>query len=432
MTTFPGDSEEPRFAALVAIDWADKKHAWSMQAAGSKQCERGEIEHTPEAVDNWVMMLRWRFGEQPIAIAVEQSRGSLVFMLDKYAHLHLYPIHPHSAAQFRKALYPSGAKDDPVDADVLLELLTHHRAHLRRLRPDTVETRRIRNLVEARRKLVDEKTAHSNQLTDQLKLYFPQMLSWVAEVDSPLAGAMLKRWPTLEALQKARPETLRSFLTGHNCRNRETIEQRLEQVRKAIPATRDPALIQTAVMVTGVLVDLIAALREGIAAFDRQIAEATAAHPDFVIFDSFPGAGAVMAPRLLAAFGSQRDRYSSPADLQTYSGIAPVTERSGKSEWVHFRWACPLFLRQTFHEWAGHSVAYCDWARAYYQQQRDRNKGHHAAVRALAFKWIRIAFRCWNDRVPYDDARYVDSLRRRGSPLAKLLAPASPDRNSAA
>ena len=130
-----------------------------------------------------------------------------------------------------------------------------------------------------------------------------------------------------------------------------------------------------------------------------------------------------MAPRLLVAFGSQRERFSSPADLQTYSGIAPVTERSGKSEWVHFRWACPTFLRQTFHEWAGHSVAYCDWAQAYYQQQRGRNKDHHVAVRSLAFKWIRIAFRCWKDGVPYDDALYVESLRRRGSPLAKLLTP---------
>ena len=107
---------------------------------------------------------------------------------------------------------------------------------------------------------------------------------------------------------------------------------------------------------TKVLVELITTLREGIASFDRQIAQATAVHPDFVIFDSFPGAGPARAPRLLAAFGAQRDRYQSAAGLQTFSGIAPVTERSGKSEWVHVRWACPRFVRQTFHEWAAHSI----------------------------------------------------------------------------
>jgi hypothetical protein len=129
-----------------------------------------------------------------------------------------------------------------------------------------------------------------------------------------------------------------------------------------------------------------------------------------------------MVPRLLAAFGSQRDRYQSAADLQTFSGIAPITERSGKSEWVRVRWACPHFLRQSLHEWAAHSIAYCDWAGAYYQLQRDRGENHHAAVRALAFKWIRIAFRCWKDAVPYDDARYMESLRRLGSPLIAALA----------
>ncbi len=132
-------------------------------------------------------------------------------------------------------------------------------------------------------------------------------------------------------------------------------------------------------------------------------------------------AGPALAPRLLAAFGAQRGRYQSAADLQTFSGIAPVTQRSGKFEWVPVRWACPRFLRQTFHKWAAHWVAFCDWASAYYRLQRDRGKDHHAAVRALAFKWIRIAFRCWKDGVLYDDARYVQSLRRRGSPLIALL-----------
>jgi transposase len=413
--------DEPRFAPYVAIDWGDSKHAWSMQPADSDRRERGEIEHSPEAVAAWAAMLSARFGGQPVALAVEQSRGPLVFMLGKYEQLHVYPIHPRAAAQFRAALVPSGAKDDPSDAELLLDLLTHHRARLRRLKPDTEQTRLVQHLVEGRRKLVHERTRQSNRITAQLKLYFPQMLDWFGDIDSPLATELLKRWPTLEALQRARPATVRSFFTQHNCRSQELIEQRLEAIRRAVPAVHDQALIQAAVAMTKVLVELIATLREGIAGFDRQIAQAVAAHPDFAIFDSFPGAGPALAPRLLAAFGSQRDRYLSATDLQTFSGIAPVTERSGKSEWVHVRWACPRFLRQTFHEWAAHSIGFCDWARAYYRQQRDRGKDHHAAVRALAFKWIRIAFRCWKDGVLYDDARYIQSLRRRASPLTAIL-----------
>ena len=139
-------------------------------------------------------------------------------------------------------------------------------------------------------------------------------------------------------------------------------------------------------MVVKVIVQVIPCLVQGIADLDEKIEEAAAAHPDFFIFDSLPGAGRTLAPRLLAAFGSQRERYDSAWEVQCYSGIAPVTERSGKKKWVYFRWACPKFLRQSFHEWAGHSIAYSVWARSYYQQLRSRGKRHHAAARALAFK----------------------------------------------
>jgi len=414
---------EPPFAAFVAIDWADKKHVWSLQAAGSASRESGEVMHTPEAVASWVATLSARFAGQPIAVGLEQSQGALVFMLGTYGNLHLYPIQPRVAAQLRAAFYPSGAKDDPVDADLLLDMLILHRKHIRPLRPDNEQIRLLQHQVQVRPKLVDEKTCQVQRLTAKLKLYFPQVLDWFEEMDSPLVEALLHRWPTLPDLQRARPETIRSFCRRHNCRNAELIEERIRKIRQAVPATRDAAVIRPAVTMTRTAVDLIATLRAGISELEQQIATTTSGLPDFGIFDSFPGAGPALAPRLLAAFGSYRDRYTSAADVQKLSGIAPVRKHSGKTQSVHFRRACPKFLRQTFHEWAGHSIAFCDWARAFYQQQRQHGHDHHAAVRALAFKWIRIAFRCWQDGVPYDDARYVASLRRRGSPLAALLAP---------
>ena len=410
--------QEPQFAAFVSIDWGDKKHAWCLQAVGSERRESGELEHSPEAVEAWVGQLCQRFAHRPIAVALEQSRGALVFMLNKYAPLHLFPVPSTMSASMRKALYPSGSKDDPRDADLLLELLLKHRDNLRRLSPDTEATRRVQNLVEERRKLVDERTAQTNRLTSDLKIYFPQVLDWFERLDTELACDLLQRWPTLEELQKVPPAKLRTFFRKHYCRDEELIERRLLAIRQAIPAIRDRAVIEAKSMVVRVLVQVIVSLLEGIADLDKKIEEAAAAHPDFFIFDSLPGAGAVMAPRLLAAFGSQRERYGSAEEVQTYTGIAPVMEKSGKKKWVHFRWACPKFLRQSFHEWAGHSIAQSVWARSCYQQLRSRGKGHHAAVRALAFKWIRILFRCWKDRVAYDENKYLAALARRGSPLA--------------
>jgi len=414
--------QEPQFAAFVGLDWADQKHAWCLQAAGATQRENGEVEHTPETVEAWVGQLCRRFGNRPIAVAVEQVKGALVFMLSKYELLHLFPVPPAMSASMRDALYPSGAKDDPGDAELLLDLLLKHRDKLRRLAPDSEATRRVQNLVEERRNLVDEKTAQTNRLTNHLKIYFPQMLGWFDRLDTELVCALLERWPTLEELQKVPPVRLRTFFRKHRCRDQELIERRMAGIQQAIPATRDGAVIEAKSAVVKVSAQLIRSLARGIADLDRKIEEAAAAHPDFFIFESLPGAGAALAPRLLAAFGSQRERYANAEEVQAYTGIAPVTERSGKKKWVHFRWACPKFLRQTFHEWAGHSIAHSQWARSYYQQQRERGKGHHAAVRGLAFKWIRIVFRCWKDEVVYDENKYLAALAKRHSPLAAVVA----------
>src|SRR6201993_3864419 len=188
----------PEFAAFIGIDWADQKHTWALQTAGSKQRESGELEHTPEAVEAWVAHLYQRFGPRAIAVAVEQSRGSLVFMLSKYELFHLFPVPTQMAGSMRQALYPSGAKDDPRDADLLLDLLLQHRNKLRRLSPDSEATRRVQNLVEERRKLVEEKTAQLNRLIGYLKVYFPQMLGWFAKLDTRLVCDLLERWPSLE------------------------------------------------------------------------------------------------------------------------------------------------------------------------------------------------------------------------------------------
>jgi len=117
---------------------------------------------------------------------------------------------------------------------------------------------------------------------------------------------------------------------------------------------------------------------------------------------------------LLVAFGEQRERYKSAADIQKYSGIAPVTERSGQKHWVHWRLQCPTFMRQTFVEWAGQTINKSYWAGAYYRQQRDKGSTHQAAVRSLAFKWIRILYRCWQTGEAYDESRYLKALERRG------------------
>ncbi len=144
-------------------------------------------------------------------------------------------------------------------------------------------------------------------------------------------------------------------------------------------------------------------------------------HADAEIFRSFPGAGPALAPRLLAAFGADRQRLESAGQAQAYCGIAPVMVRSGRTCQVRRRWACNTFLRRTFHEFAGLSLRKSAWAKAYYDQMRSRGAKHQAAVRSLAFKWIRILFRCWQTRTLYNEVHYFQQLYRKQSPLLKFM-----------
>ena len=404
--------------AYIGLDWADEQHSVHLQAADGT-IEHRVLEQKPAVLHEWVAHLQQRFGGGPIAVALEQRKGAVIHALLMYDCFVLYPINPKALARYREAFRTSGAKDDPLDSALLLDLVVRHRDKLRAWVPDTVESRTLQALCEQRRKLVNQRVALTNRLTSLLKQYFPQALEWVGDLASVQTCDFLTQWPTLAAVQRARPNTIRQFYRAHNCRKADVIEARLAAIASACPLTTDAAVVEPLSLSVQTYATQLRTLIAAIQTFDQRIAEIFAKHADHDVFASFPGAGDVGAPRLAAAFGTDRARWESAADLQSHSGIAPVTERSGKSRWVHHRLACPKFVKQTFHEFADQSIRFSAWARAYYDQQRRRGNDHHAALRALAYKWIRILFRCWKDRKRYDEATYTEALRRHGSSLVK-------------
>jgi transposase len=409
------------YAVWIGLDWGSAKHAIALRVAGSSRVEQSELEQTPEALHDWFLRLSNRFPGRKVAIAIEQSKGAVINFLLGFDFVHVFRVNPKSLKNYREALFPSGAKDDPADAKLLLQFVMYHRDRMKPWVPDDPQSRALVMLVEFRRKTIAHRTRLTNALTQKLKEYFPQALAWAGDLDTVMACDFLARWPTLEKLQKARPENIRKFYQKHGSRNSDLIDERLDQIRSAIPLTQDSAVINTSVLMVQTIVDQLRPLFASIRSIDSEIEKIFRKHPDFEIFTSFPGAGPALAPRLQTAMGSNRDRFESPDEVQKYSGIAPVTERSGKTKWVHRRYACSTFIRQSFHEFAGHSIGQCEWARAYYLMHRDLGKRHHAAVRALAYKWIRIIFRCWKDRVPYDEAKYMKSLRRKEASCLAFL-----------
>jgi transposase len=332
-------------------------------------------------------------------------------------------VNPVSLSRYRKALHLSGAKDDPTDANLLLDLLTLHRESLRCLTPDTPLTRKLQRLTRQRREAVDHRTRFNNQLKQLLKEYFPLFLQVCGEdLFAPMACDLLLTYPCFEALKQAEPEELQRFYVTHGSWKPASIARRLDLIRHAKPLTTDDALIQPAMVEAKMLATFLRDVGTSIKEFDRMIADLFAHHEDAPIFSSFPGAGVVLSPRLLAAFGTDRSRFETPTEVQNTMGISPVKKESGKLRSITWRVVCSKFLRQTFHEYANESIKQSIWARAYYQMQIDRGKGHHAAIRALAFKWIRIMFRCWQTQQPYDEVRYLKSLQKRHSPLLEYVS----------
>jgi transposase len=413
------------FAAIIGLDWADAKHDICLQCAGTEQREFAILEHRPETIDAWACALRQRFMGQPIAVALELDKGPIVAALRQHDCFVLFPINPSTLAKYRETWTVSGAKDDPTDAELALELVSKHPERFKPLNPQSPAMRALEQLVEQRRTLVDDQTRITNRLGSALKNYFPQPLQWFNDKDTTIFCDFLTRWPTLKAVKLARRATLERFFREHHVRYPNVIEQRIQAIHDATPLTTDEGVIAPYSLLVQALVAQLRATLMAIKTFSQEIDKRAHAHPDFAIFDSFPAAGSVFAPRLLTAFGEQRERYADAAEVQKYSGIAPVTKRSGNMHWVHWRWQCPTFLRQTFVEWAAQTIPHSFWARAFYQQQREKGNSHQAAVRALAFKWIRILFRCWQNKTPYDGSAYLSNLQQRGSPLIKNLANAS-------
>jgi transposase len=410
------------FAALIGLDWADQKHDVALRAQGAERIESSTFPHDPQAIADWVSALRQRFGAGLIGLCLEQARGPLIYALMTYDNLVLYPINPKTLAKLRAALYPSGKKDDPVDSDLLLALLEKFGDQLTPWRPDDASTRQLMLLVEARRGFVDQRTALINQLQSVLKSYFPQALELLGEqLSSALATDFLKRWPTLAAVQQAKPSVVRAFYYGHNSRSQERIDERLSLIEHAVALTTDPAVLNAQSLAAQSLALALAALRPILARYDQEIAQLFERHPDAAIFASLDGAGDALAPRLLVAFGTDRSRFAHPEAMPCYSGTAPVTEKSGQQKWVHRRWARPVFVHQSFVEFADHSVRFSRWAKCCYQHLIAKGHGHWAALRVLAIKWQRILWRCWQDRTPYDEATYLKSLQKRGLKIYATL-----------
>lgn len=405
---------------FIGIDWADEAHdCYVIESDGKGQ--HMSFKQNSEAINKWVEEMLERAGG-PIAIMLEQSKGPLVFALMFRPNVILYPINPKQFARYRES-YPGGdAKSDPSDARLLARMLRERISTLQPWLADDEPTRRLANLSEKRRCIVNNQVALRQQLIAHLKCYFPVLLEHFG-ASSRLGTllAMIARWNDPRKLRRADRKLVDRVLRENGISSPTDRQKMIAQFRETPLLTNDSALIEPLALMCELLASQIVASRKTVSAFDQEIRKALNAHGDGSLFLALRGAGPTMAARLLCAFGSQKDRWKNADELAAFSGIAPLTRQSGKSRVVLQRWACPKFLKQTFHEFADSARKWCPWTKARYEQLKDAGMKHNAAIRKLARSWIRILFRVWKTGLPFDCDRYIEGLLKRNPSLATYL-----------
>ena len=411
----PSDAK-PRI--LVGIDWADGEHTYVMlDPQGNRQ--EGSLQQSPAALAELLGSWQRDFPDSLVEVCLETSRGPLINGLLEHSQVRIYPVNPNALANYRRAFAHGGGKNDPVDAALILQFLVHYRDQLRPLQINGPLTRELTALGEDRRGLVEQRVVLAQQLKSLLKCYFPAILLLKpAKIYADFIVRLLLQYATLAEVQAAGRTKLRKLFFG--LRAKEQMEHRLDVLLTAVPLSTDAVLLRTSARHVRAICGQLVSLNESIRAYDQEIKRLIQQHANYSLVQSLP-CGTHTQTRIIAALGDDRTRYGSAEELASATGIAPLTTQSGKQRYVSSRWACSKFLRQTFHEFAGLSITKSRWAKAYYEQQLSRGKSKQVAKRALAFKWIRIIYRCWKTGEPYDESRYIARLHATQSPLTQRL-----------
>jgi transposase len=395
---------------FVGIDWAADVHAVCVQNATGGRVASFTVEHTAAGLADLVRRLA-RLGEaDAIPVAVERPDGRLVDVLLEAGHP-VVPVKPNAIRAWRDGEVLSGAKSDAGDAEVIAEYLRlrHHRLNV--ATPYSSETKALRTVVRTRSDLVDMRVAATNQLSALLDAHWPGAKAVFADVESPIALEFLTRYPTARHAAHLGAKRLATFCAKHGYSGRRSGEQLLARLRAAPAGTLDETLCEavrdTVIALVSVLKSLVAALKD----LGRSVVAHLGEHPDSEIFTSLPRSGQINAAQMLAEWGDCRQAYDGPDAVAALAGAAPVTKESGKHRAVHFRWACNKRFRVAITTFADNSRHSSEWAAKVYADARARGHDHPHAVRVLARAWIRVIWRCWLDRVPYDTARHGNAVR---------------------
>lgn len=393
---------------FAGLDWAVHTHAVCVIDAAGAVLDRFEVAHDRDGLAELMRRLA-RWGAR-LRIAIERPSGLIVDTLVEAGH-EVFPIHPNAVKASRPRYRSHGAKSDASDAYLLADLLRTdgHRWHA--LVPQSDAIRALRALVRSRDDLVAARVAAANQLASTLQAFWPGAACIFADIASPIGLAFLRRYPSPSAARRLTEARLRRFCQRQHYSGRRSPAELLSRLHAAAVGHAGERTEQALAEVVGAQVAVLDPIVVQIAHLTRRIEQFMRSLPDGLLMMSFPRAGQICAAQLLAELGDVRERFPSADQLAAEAGTVPVTYQSGKTRSVVFRWACNHRLRQAITCLADNSRHASDWARSIYQAARARGCDHTHAIRILARAWLRVIWRAWTKRTPYDPALHGSALK---------------------
>lgn len=395
----------------LGVDWGDTMHAvWVCDDTGEK-VKKLEVKQTPEGMSEFGRWLHERTAKGiELWAGIEKPEGRIVdFLLDH--EVVVYPINPKAVDRYRDRIRTSRSKCDMFDAYVLSEFVRTDHAHLHALKPSSEPAQELKILTRDYQRLVRQQTRLINQLKATLKEYYPRPLEVFDEVTTKAALDFLKTYSTPESLRKLTRKQWQQFAKTHAL-NKVPPEEFWKLLRK--PQLPIPAhVVRAKSRLVEVLVEQLKVTVGAVAKYREVVEDFFASMPAAKLSETLPGGkSGTTVPTLWAELGDAEGRWKSFKHLQAQAGAIPVTEQSGKSQFVHFRFACNKRLRYAVDWLAFISLRQSEWAKAYYQTQRNRGHSHHQALRALGAKWLKILFVMWRDNAPYNENHHLANIAR--------------------
>lgn len=396
----------------VGIDWADDHHDICVIDAQVNKLASKRIEHNPTGFTALSNLLK-KFTTDPdeLAICIETSGGLLVnFLLE--AGYNIYPVNPNTLDRKRN---PAGVKTDQIDAYMLAKHVRNEKQDLRLLKADNPQIEELKALCRDQDSLIKEQTRLINRLKACLKLYYPVSLDFFGKVNQPITVNFLLAYPTVDKVQVLSQSELTAWLKEHKHTKAQECGAKIYQlVHQPQLQAREPIIRAKSVLMVA-LVNMLKVVAEQVNLYDEQIVTLFWGHEDHVIFESLPKAATRLAPRLLAEFGDDRDRYENERSIQALGGVAPTIKQSGKCTIVHRRIAYVKPLGQALYDYAWVSLSE-PWAREYYDRKRAEGKTNSEALRALANVWVRIIYAMWRDRTLYEGGKFRAAQQAHSGP----------------